>query len=264
MSFKYLNESILSLIRSVGQELVRDFYQIETLQITAKGVGDFVTCADKKSEKTLIEGLSQLYPGYNFLCEESGQLLGTSNTHRWIIDPLDATKNFIHGIPIFAISVALEVEGSIVLGVIYAPMTDEMFYAEKGEGAFCNGNKIAVSKHTEIKNSFISAGTFGGRRCKTKEFENFYQAVVPFVSGTRHLACAAIELCYVAAGRYELFFELSLSYWDIAAGVILVKEAGGKICDFQGTENYFLTGDVIATNAYLFPELHKIVSTYHK
>lgn len=161
---------------------------------------------------------------------------------------------------------ALEVESEIVLRVVYAPMTDEMFYAEKGRGAFCNGNKITVSTHKEIKNSFISAGTFGGRRYKgkEKEFENFYQAVVPFASGTRHLACAAIELCYVAMGRYELFFELGLSYWDIAAGVILVKEAGGKICDFQGTENYFLTGDVIATNAFLFPHLQKIVSPDYK
>ena len=259
MTFRYLNNSILSLIKVVGQELLQDFRRIENLQITAKGVGDFVSSADKKSEHTLIEGLKQLYPDYNFLCEESGHLLGALQTHRWIIDPLDATKNFIHGIPIFAISVALEVNGEIVLGIIYSPITDEVFYAEKGAGAFCNDQKISVSPHVEIKNSFISAGTIYGRRCDSRDFEKFYKAIVPLASGTRHFACAALELCYVAAGRYEVFFEMGLSYWDIAAGALLVQEAGGKVFDFQGGECYFMTGNIIASNAHLFPELHHIV-----
>lgn len=259
MIFTYLNGSILSLIKAAGHELLQDFRRIENLQITAKGAGNFVSSADKKSEHTLIEGLKQLYPDYNFLCEESGHLLGSSQTHRWIIDPLDATKNFIHGIPIFAISVALEVKGEIVLGVIYSPITDEIFYAEKGKGAFCNKQKISVSPHLEIKNSFISAGSIYGRRCDSRNFEKFYKAIVPLASGTRHFACAALELCYVAAGRYEVFFEMGLSYWDIAAGVLLVQEAGGKVCDFQGDESYFMTGDIIASNAHLFSELRHIV-----
>lgn len=260
MLFQYINEPILSLIKLTGQELVRDFCRIEALEITPKGVGDFVTCADKKSEKLLIDGLRRLYPDYNFLCEESGQLFGGLETHRWIIDPLDGTKNFIHGIPFFAISVALEVDGEIILGIIYNPFTDEIFYAEKGKGAFCNGKTITVSHHKELNKSFISAGTLYSNRCLSREFEGFYKAVVPFVLGTRHLACAALELCYVAAGRYELFFEKGLSYWDIAAGVLIVKEAGGKICDFQGQKKYFNTGNIIATNAQLFPTIHKIIS----
>lgn len=259
MTFKYLSHSILSLIKIAGQELLQDFRRIENLQITAKGVGDFVSSADKKSEHTLIEGLKQLYPDYSFLCEESGHLLGGLQTHRWIIDPLDATKNFIHGIPLFAISVALEVNGQIVLGIIYSPITDEIFYAEKGSGSFCNEQKISVSPHMEIKNSFISAGSIYGRRCNSRVFEKLYKAIVPLASGTRHLACAALELCYVAAGRYEVFFEMGLSYWDIAAGALLVQEAGGKVCDFQGDDCYFITGDIIASNAHLFSELRHIV-----
>lgn len=259
MTFKYLSNSLLSLIKATGYNLLQDFRCIENLQITTKGGGDFVSSADKKSEHTLIEGLKQLYPDYNFLCEESGHLFGGSQTHRWIIDPLDATKNFIHGIPVFAISVALEVKGEIVLGIIYSPITDEIFYAEKGRGAFCNEQKISVSPHMEIKNSFVSAGSIYGRRCDSQDFERFYKAIIPLASGTRHLACAALELCYVAVGRYEVFFEMGLSYWDIAAGVLLVQEAGGNVCDFQGKERYFITGDIIASNAHLFPQLHQIV-----
>lgn len=259
MHFNYLSDPIVSLIKLAGQGLIEDFFQIENLQVTAKGVGDFVCSADKKSESTLIEGLRKLHPDYNFLCEEAGHLFEGSETHRWIIDPLDGTKNFIHGIPIFAISVALEVQGDVVLGIVYCPITDELFYAEKGKGAYCNHHKITVSPHVGINNSFISAGAVYGRRCNSRKFENFYKAIVPLASGTRHLACAALELSYVAAGRYELFFELGLSYWDIAAGTLIIKEAGGNVCDFEGNDRYFITGDIIASNADLFPELRKIV-----
>ena len=198
--------------------LIRDFGEIEKLQISKKGPSDFVTNADLKVEKILIEELTKARPNYSFISEEKGILKNKDTNNTWIIDPIDGTVNFLHGIPHFAISIALKTKDEIVSGIIYDPIKDELFFAEKDSGAFHNNHRIKVSKKNEISDCLFAVG---GKMKNEPNFPN------------RKSGCAALDMAYVAAGRYDGYYQQNLNLWDIAAGILLVKEAGGIINDFD-------------------------------
>lgn len=235
--------------------LVRDFGEVENLQISRKGPGDFVSAADMKAQKTLREELGKARPSFGFLMEENDGAADTSATsERWIVDPLDGTTNFLHGVPHWAISIAAEREGEIIAGVIYDPIKDELFWAEKGLGAFLNSRRLRVSIRKDL--SECLAGT--GLPFKGKPLPNIVrqlETIMPKVAGVRRAGAAALDMAYVAAGRFDFYWEHKLGPWDLAAGVVLVKEAGGFVSAFKEKENPVTSGSVIATNAALHAEV---------
>ena len=230
-----------------GRGLKRDFGEVENLQVSMKGPADFVSAADRKAEKTLFEELSKARPGYGFLMEESGAVEGSDKTHRWIIDPLDGTTNFLHGLPIFAISLALEREGQIVAGLVYNPATDEMYVTEKGQGAWLNNRRLRVSARREIPDALIGCGVPPlGRAAQHPKFKAELAAVMARAGNVRRLGSAALDLAFVAAGRFDAFWERGLNPWDLAAGVLLVREAGGYVTDADGGVDILQKGSVCA------------------
>src|SRR5579864_6361048 len=231
--------------------LIRDFGEVEQLQVSVKGPGEFVSSADLRAEKLLRTELGKGRPGYGFLMEESGGEQGSDKHHRWIVDPLDGTTNFLHGIPHFAVSIALERDGDIVAGVIYEPLRDEMFWAEKGAGAYLNDRRLRVSARRHLADSLIATGIpFRGRGDHTG-YLAMLARVIAETSGVRRFGAAALDLAYVAAGRYDGFWEFGLSSWDIAAGMLLVREAGGYVSDLSGGQAMMATGDILAANDHL-------------
>ncbi|MDE1151255.1 MAG: inositol monophosphatase family protein [Micavibrio sp.] len=231
-----------------GRKLIRDFGEVENLQVSRKGPGDFVSNADLNAEKTIVEMLLKARPNYGFLLEEGGEKPGEDKTFRWIIDPLDGTTNFLHGIPHWCISIALEKDKEIIAGVVYDPIKDEMFYAEKGTGAFVTSKRLRVSARTDLSQSLVA---IGGARFGNKHFETFtreLEAVTPHVSATRRFGAAALDLCYVAAGRYDGFWERELNAWDVAAGSLIVKEAGGKVTDMDGGKDFIYGRSIVVGN----------------
>ncbi len=239
-----------------GRGLKRDFGEIGNLQVSMKGPGDFVSLADKRSEKVLFEELSKARPGYGFVMEESGRVEGSDKTHTWHIDPLDATTNFLHAIPLFAISIALEREGQIVAGVIYNPANDEMYVAEKGQGAFGDNRRLRVAARRELSQSLIGCGVpHLGKAAEHPRFKAELAAVMTKVVNVRRMGCAAIDLAYVAAGRFDAFWERGLHSWDIAAGAILIREAGGFVSGVDGEENFLETGSICAGNEIMHREM---------
>jgi myo-inositol-1(or 4)-monophosphatase len=245
--------------RKAGRGLIRDFGEIENLQVSLKGPADFVSTADKRTERILIQELSKARPGYGFLVEESGTIEGPDRTHRFIIDPLDGTTNFLHGVPHFAISIALEREGQLASAVVYNPVADEMFTAEKSHGAYLNDRRLRVAARSSLKEALIATGMpFHGHG----DHETFLSELAPVMSrvaGIRRFGSAALDLAWVAAGRYDAFWERGLSSWDLAAGVLLVREAGGVATDLQGGPRVLETGDVLAANERLHPLLLKLL-----
>ena len=239
--------------------LIRDFGEVEQLQVSVKGPGDFVTTADLRAEKTLRTELSKARPGYGLLLEEGGGEPGTDGRHRWIVDPLDGTTNFLHGIPHFAISIALERDGEIVAGVIYEPVRDEMFWAEKGAGAYLNDRRLRVSGRRQLSDALIGTGMPFAGRGDREGYLATLGAVMPVTAGVRRAGAAALDLAYVAAGRLDGFWEFGLQAWDIAAGIILVREAGGYITDLAGGHGMIETGDVLAANAHLHLPLAQLL-----
>jgi myo-inositol-1(or 4)-monophosphatase len=239
--------------------LVRDFGEVEQLQVSRKGPGDFVSTADHKAEKTLRAELSKARPAFGFLMEESGATAGTDEKHRWIVDPLDGTTNFLHGIPHFCISIALEREGELVAGVVYDPTRDEMFWAEKGVGAFMNDRRLRVAGRTKLDDSLIGTGIPFRERGHHESYLETLGAVMGATAGVRRMGAAALDLAYVAAGRYDGFWEFGLSPWDIAAGIVLVREAGGQVSDPGGGQDPLRTGEIIASNVQLHPALTTLV-----
>jgi myo-inositol-1(or 4)-monophosphatase len=224
--------------------------------VSMKGPGDFVSLADKRSEKVLFEELSKARPGYGFVMEESGRVEGSDKTHTWHIDPLDATTNFLHAIPLFAISIALEREGQIVAGVIYNPANDEMYVAEKGQGAFGDNRRLRVAARRELSQSLIGCGVpHLGKAAEHPRFKAELAAVMTKVVNVRRMGCAAIDLAYVAAGRFDAFWERGLHSWDIAAGAILIREAGGFVSGVDGEENFLETGSICAGNEIMHREM---------
>jgi len=250
---------MIAAARKAGRKLIRDFGEIENLQISLKGPADFVTIADQRTEKILIEELSRARPGYNFLVEESGVIEGPDKTHRFIIDPLDGTTNFLHGIPHFAISIGLEREGQFVSAVVFNPVTDEMYMAEKGHGAYLNDKRLRVAARKQMKEALLATGIpFLGR----DGHERFLKELAPVMntsSGVRRFGSAALDLAYVAAGRFDAFWERGLKAWDVAAGILLVREAGGIVSDLDGGQTMLETGHILAANESLHPQILKLL-----
>jgi myo-inositol-1(or 4)-monophosphatase len=232
-----------------GRGLKRDFGEVENLVVSVKGAGDFVSAADHKAERTLQQELSKARPGYGFLMEEAGAVEGADKSHRWIIDPLDGTTNFLHGLPIFAISIALEREGQLVAGLVYNPATDDMFVAEKGQGAWHNNRRVRVAPKTAISQALIACGIpHLGKAKEHPRFKTELAAVLARAMGVRRLGAAAIDLAYTAAGRFDAYWERDLKAWDVAAGIVLVREAGGFVSDMAGGDAMLETGDICAGN----------------
>src|SRR5712671_4079447 len=225
--------------------LVRDFGEVEQLQVSIKGPGEFVSTADLKAERTLKNELTRARPGYGLLFEESGESAGSDPHHRWIVDPLDGTTNFLHGIPHFAISIGLERDGEIVAGVVYEPTRDEMFWAEKGAGAYLNDRRLRVSARRQLSDSLLGTGIPFRDRARQPEYLATLAAAMPATHGVRRFGAAALDFAYVAAGRFDGFWEFGLSPWDIAAGLVLVREAGGDISDVAGGQRMMESGDVL-------------------
>ena len=239
--------------------LIRDFGEVEHLQVSVKGTGEFVSTADLKAERTLKAELKRARPGYAMLFEESGAEAGSDPRHRWIVDPLDGTTNFLHGIPHFAISIGLERDGEIVAGVIYEPIRDEMYWAEKGAGAYVNDRRLRVSARRQLGEAVIGTGMPFGDRADQQAYMATLAAVMGATSGVRRMGSAALDLAYVAAGRYEGFWEFALSPWDIAAGLLLVREAGGYVSDMAGGHDMMSSGDVLAANSHLHLPLAALI-----
>jgi myo-inositol-1(or 4)-monophosphatase len=239
--------------------LIHDFGEVEQLQVSVKGPGEFVSTADLKAERTLRVELARARPGYALLFEESGETPGLDPRHRWIVDPLDGTTNFLHGIPHFAISIALERDGEIVAGLVYEPTRDEMYSAEKGLGAYVNDRRLRVSARRRLGEAVIGTGMPFGERADQPGYIATLGAIMGATSGVRRMGSAALDLAYVAAGRYDGFWEFGLQPWDIAAGILLVREAGGFVSDLAGGHEMMATGDVLAANDHLHLPLAALI-----
>ncbi|WP_051340251.1 inositol monophosphatase family protein [Azospirillum halopraeferens] len=237
--------------------LVRDFGEVEQLQVSRKGPSDFVSAADHRAEKTLRDELQKARPDFGFLMEESGGSSGRDKTTRWIVDPLDGTTNFLHGLPHFAISIGLEKSGEIVAGVVYEPVHDELFWAEKGQGAYLNHTRLRVSERRNMADALIATGIPFKGRGDAAGFLDEAEAIMTEVAGIRRFGAASLDLAYVAAGRYDGYWERGLAPWDCAAGVLLVTEAGGFVSEIGGGRNPVFGGTILAANAHLHLPLAK-------
>src|SRR2546423_941044 len=228
--------------------LIRDFGEVEHLQVSVKGTGEFVSTADLKAERTLKAELKKARPGYAMLFEESGAEAGSDARPRWIVDPLDRTTNFLHGIPHFAISIALERDDEIVAGIVYEPIRDEMYWAEKGAGAYVNDRRLRVSARRQLAEAVIGTGMPYGDRADDRAYMATLAGVMGATSGVRRMGAAALDLAYVAAGRYDGFWEFGLLPWDLAAGLLLVREAGGVFSDLPGGPTMMQNGAVLGAH----------------
>ena len=250
---------MIKAARKAGRSLVKDFREVENLQVSTKGAGDFVSRADIAAEKILKDELMEARPTYGWLGEEGGGEDGQDPTRRWIVDPLDGTTNFLHGLPHWAISIALEHKGQIVAGVVYDAAKDEMFFAEKGAGAWMNDTRIRVSaRHRMAEAVFATGIPFIGRADLPETLQDLAR-LCPACAGVRRWGAAALDMAYVAAGRYEGFWERNLNAWDIAASTIIVKEAGG-LCEALDPETNLLdSGSLICANEPIFDAFAKVI-----
>jgi myo-inositol-1(or 4)-monophosphatase len=239
--------------RKAGRSLARDFGEVEQLQVSIKGPANFVSAADHRAEEILFRELSKARPGYGFVMEEGGVVEGADKTHRWLIDPLDGTTNFLHGIPLFSISIALEREGQLVAGLIYNPVTDELFTAEKGKGAFLNDRRLRVAARQTLADAVVATGIPHRGRSGHPRFLKEAEAVMREVAGIRRTGSASIDLAWTAAGRFDAYWEHGIQPWDMAAGIVLIREAGGIVSDLQGGGQMFETSGIIAGN----PQIHR-------
>ena len=245
--------------RRASKTLIRDFGEIENLQVSLKGPGDFVTNCDKKVEKILIDELLKARPSYSILSEEIGEI-NNDDSFKWIIDPIDGTSNFLHGVPHFAISVGLEHNKEIICGIVYDPIKDEMFTAEKGNGSYLNNQRMRVSSRSKLEDCMIFTGG-PKREAKNRELalKEYYKFSIKLLTPIRKLGSASLDMAYVAAGRCDGFWQRNLNYWDIAAGIILVKEAGGFVTDFNGENEYIQNKTILATNAKINEEMIEVL-----
>ncbi len=250
---------MMNAARKAARGLVRDFGEVEQLQVSLKGPADFVSSADIKTEKLLRQELAKARPGFGFLMEEGGEVAGTDGSHRWIIDPIDGTTNFLHGIPHFAISIGLERDGEMVAGVVYEPIHDEMFHAEKGAGAFLNERRLRVSARRKMEEAVFATGIPFKGRPGHREFLAAAAVVMDNAAGIRRFGSASLDLAYVAAGRYEGYWESGIQPWDMAAGIVLVREAGGWVTDLDGGGEMMARGEVVAGNGHLHQPLLKLL-----
>ena len=252
---------LVKVCRKAAKILIRDFGEIENLQVSLKGPGNFVTASDIKVEKILVEELQKARPTYSILSEEIGEI-NNDKSFKWIIDPIDGTSNFLHGIPHFAISIGLEHDKEIICGIIYDPIKDEMFVAEKGNGAYVNNKRMRVSSRSKLKDCIIFTG---GPRQNPKDKELFFVEYKNFSSivktPIRKMGSASLDIAYVAAGRCDGFWQRNLNYWDYAAGIILVKESGGFVTDFNGENRYIENKTILVTNSKIDKEMIEVLNS---
>jgi len=243
-----------------GRGLKRDYGEVENLQVSVKGPGDFVTAADKRAEKTLFEELSRARPNYCFVMEESGTVEGADKTHVWRIDPLDGTSNFLHGVPIFAVSVALERDGQLVAGLVYNPATDDLFIAERGQGAYHNNRRMRVAARQGLAESMIACGIppLAGQVHHAR-FQAELAAAMAKTGNIRRLGAAALDIAMVADGRFDGYWERGVNSWDIAAGIVLVREAGGFVTDLAGGQNMLAKGEICCGNEAIQRQLLDVI-----
>jgi myo-inositol-1(or 4)-monophosphatase len=250
---------MIDAARKAAKGLVRDFGELSELQVSKKGTADYVSAADIKAEQTVIDVLSKARPGYGFLAEERGLIEGTDKTHVFIIDPLDGTTNFLHAIPHFAVNIALEREGQIVAAVTYSPIAAELFWAERGKGAYVNDRRLRVAARTQMVEAVLATGIpFAGRPGHAQFLKELHQ-ITQKVSGVRRFGSAALDLAWTAAGRVDGYWERNLGAWDVAAGVLLVTEAGGRITSADGAEMQVREGSVCAANNELHPQILELL-----
>ncbi|MBA99218.1 MAG: inositol monophosphatase family protein [Sulfitobacter sp.] len=249
---------MIKAARRAGRGLVKDFREVENLQVSMKGAGDFVSRADLQSEKTLKDELMGARPTYGWLAEEGGGEDGQDPTRRWIVDPLDGTTNFLHGLPHWAVSIALEHKGQIVAGVVFDPAKDEMFFAEKGAGAWMNDGRLRVSGRSRMIEAIFATGLPFGGRADLPDTLSDLGRILPVCAGVRRWGAAALDLAYVAAGRYDGFWERRLSPWDLAAGMLIVREAGGMVEPLNPAGNVLEDGEIVCANEALFSGFAKI------
>ncbi|NRB00816.1 MAG: inositol monophosphatase [Rhodobacteraceae bacterium] len=250
---------MIKAARLAGRSLVKDFREVENLQVSSKGAGDFVSRADIAAEQIIREELMEARPNYGWVGEESDAEIGKDPTRRWIVDPLDGTTNFLHGLPHWAVSIALEHKGEIVAAVVFDPAKDEMFFAEKGMGAFMNETRLRVSGRSVMIESIFATGLpFGGRSDLPETLQDLAR-LLPTTAGVRRWGAAALDLTYVAAGRYDGFWERELHAWDIAAGLLIVREAGGFTQAIDPEADPLTSGTVIAANTEIFEKFAKII-----
>jgi myo-inositol-1(or 4)-monophosphatase len=246
-----------------GRALTRDFGEVANLQVSRKGPGDFVTQADKKAEKIIYEELSRARPDYQFLMEERGEVGGKDKQHRWIVDPLDGTTNFLHSLPIFSVSVALEREGELVAAVIYNPIMEELYTAERGQGAYFNDTRMRVAGRRELADMLMGTGVpWLGKAGHGKSLLEM-RAVMGSTSGLRRYGAASLDLCYVAAGRLDGYWERDLQPWDVAAGILMVREAGGFVWDMDGNPANPFAGSFIAGSEDVCKKLKALIDKAH-
>ncbi len=242
-----------------SKNLIRDFGEIENLQVSSKGPGDFVSSADKRTEKIIIEELQKAQPDYGIITEEAGSINQKNTTNRWIIDPIDGTTNFINGVPQFAISIGYEEDGEIKTGIIFNPITNEMFFAEKGSGAYLNNSRIRVSKKKRISDALlVTGGPKLASNIKDKIF-NEYIEISKVASSVRKFGSAALDMSFVACGRFDGFWQRELNYWDVAAGIIIIKEAGGFVDFFEMEDKLSIKRNILATNSLIHDGLFKLL-----
>ncbi|MDB4339951.1 inositol monophosphatase, partial [Pelagibacteraceae bacterium] len=238
----------------------RDFGELENLQVSSKGPGDFVSSADKRTEKIIIDELQKAHPEYGIITEETGIINKSNIKNRWIVDPIDGTMNFLNGIPQFAISVGYEEDNEIKCGVIFNPIMNEMFCAEKGNGAYLNNSRIRVSKKKKINEALlVTGGPNGSSKIKDKIFSEYIN-VSNNVSNIRKFGSAALDMAYVACGRFDGYWQRELKYWDIAAGIVILKEAGGFVDFFEDDPSLPLKKNVLATNSIIHEELRELIN----
>jgi myo-inositol-1(or 4)-monophosphatase len=243
-----------------SRSLIRDFGELENLQVSSKGPGDFVSSADKRTEKTIIEELQKAHPEYGIVTEETGIINKSNIKNRWIIDPIDGTINFLNGIAQFAISIAYEENNEIICGVIFNPITNEMFCAEKGNGAYLNNTRIRVSNKKKLKDALlVTGGPNGASKIKNKIYSEYIN-VSNNVSSVRKFGSAALDMAYVACGRFDGYWQRELNYWDIAAGVIILREAGGFTDFFEDDISFPLKKNVLASNSDIHQELKELIN----
>jgi myo-inositol-1(or 4)-monophosphatase len=253
--------------RKAAPRLRRDFGEVEQLQVSRKGPADFVSLADKNAEQTVMDELRHARPDWGFLMEEGGTIEGNPSKPRWVLDPIDGTSNFLHGIPHFAIAIAVQEPkpggngwGDVTQGLVYQPLTDESYWAEKGRGAWLNERRLRVSSRRHLDDALIATGVPYKGHGHLPRFTKVLNAVSPEVAGIRRYGSAALDLAWVAAGRFDGFWEEDLQFWDVAAGILLVREAGGFVTDFRGSEAGLANGQVLAANDQLHSKLHRLVA----
>ena len=250
---------MVQAVTKAGRALSRDFGEVENLQVSRKGPADFVSNADRRAEQVLFRELEKARPSYGFLMEESGEVESKDGIHRWIIDPLDGTTNFLHSIPQFAVSVALEKAGRLEAGVVYNPISQELFTAERGGGAYLNDRRLRVAQRFNLPDCIIGTGIPFLGRGDHGLFLRELAAVMTETAGVRRFGAASLDLAWTAAGRLDAFWERDLKPWDMAAGIVLIREAGGFVSDLDGRDKMFNTGHIIAGNEDTHRRLHTVI-----